>query len=1211
MQRTHGDPANEDQLLAALLRAEERRKARRRQGAAGSGAAALLRSGTCGRTPSRGTMRSSFAPSPSPGSARAPAPSFRGCPAPDAAPPPPPGFTVSVPSPATPLPAEDPAEAQAVLLAAGIGVSGSAAEPEGVGVTSPSPPRPPVPCEVEEIERSDLLDTPPLSPVVHADAASPVEPPPPPRAGAAPPAAEHAGTPNSPRSPQQAGTPTSPRSAPQTGLPSSLHSPPHSGRSTGSTTSPRTGEPPTSVVPTLSAAAALCAAVATAEEAAEAMASAAPPASEGRRWHLTEDGSWQPADEQLEEPDSGLGPTSGPSEGWSPTTATAAGASSAGQSAAAEEPLHASPAAERTPLQCDRPAAPRTPPGATAHRASGVARALLFSPSGSECRGGLALGAPLATPAPPAPTEEGTPAKRKRCSMDAGDAPPQWPPLGPPQPVLAPLGSPAGRGASPAPFACSVPLPFDMSFASPTAAPQAQCPGTAATGRRRYDFPGVLGVAEDLYRLARRADAPVEDDGAGLRRLLERRFELAREGAGGDEGGPTCVLTRARTPGAPDGDSSTESANRSGRCGAAATGEFGSMEAVAEAVNVADGALCRLLSAASRRPQERAVMRCALDATGEALREAEGALRYELPPRAEGTALPPAPATAADKSEAALEALRAAAQAATGPVHSAAKALLEKASGLGPAVAAPLAGAAGEVVAAVRAAQQQRLEGSGAGRGNEGGSGSLAAALSELKLGADDARCGGRLAQAAEMRRSALRLQEEWLLGAAAAPPAPAQSAGVARAAAAAEAATEPLRRAVGTFADTCREQRAEAAALGESLAAAQQRRGELRAAAAAAAQLSAEQLQENTRQAERVLDELDRLHQELCAVFQQRAQLLRGRIEAAGCHCMLAAEAERACEESAAALCAAQQQCVDGNAADELQEAAQALLCAARDAAREAALQQEEAERERDAAREAEVERVWHRYCTDQGDWAAIIERGVAAQEGRKRQAEEALAEAEERYDEADRDGNLLLRRQAAERLQQLRRERDECRGSFIRCRDRVVEYFRHARHVAWTSPPSTPAPDVQKRSHAPRASPVPAAATPAFPRAGAERPEGTVLSFPSPPDPSPGEATPSTVAQDASPAPSKPLAEVVRELGRGEAATARWLAVVEHSDIATVGDLERVRSVPSVWESFFAEHPLLKTELELYLRARTPARPHGASPQPSLALFSPAASR
>ncbi|KAJ9472359.1 hypothetical protein DIPPA_22876 [Diplonema papillatum] len=366
-------------------------------------------------------------------------------------------------------------------------------------------------------------------------------------------------------------------------------------------------------------------------------------------------------------------------------------------------------------------------------------------------------------------------------------------------------------------------------------------------------------------------------------------------------------------------------------------------------------------------------------------------------------------------------------------------------------------------------------------------------------------------------------------------------------------------------------------------------------------AAVDAEILAGNTRRLLQVEEELQALQAELQSLFQARADLVKKRV-------VRAAELakRRACDERdllEAKTCLASNEeskrCLDELAplVSSAQDVTSCLVAVRGNWEREV---QSACEHRKEELLQA-LRRVWEQYQLDHEVWSSILTRSVAAMEDREVLLTGLIRDAEERYDEADRNAQVEQLDAVRTRRSELTRRLRHHRGEFMETY-RAVASFVGAHPRAAASPRAgSSVPPASRDSHTGARSASPRGTHP--PRASASPPPSARET--SPEEVSPGYQTPPVrvlvraplESAVAPPSPAlleslklTPLDAALAASGPTSSLTPSNIEFLRTAtDLSTVADLYRIHSVPAVWRSFLSEKPLLKAELLMILHSYT----------------------
>eukprot|EP01063_Lacrimia_lanifica_P013817 TRINITY_DN20424_c0_g1_i1.p1 TRINITY_DN20424_c0_g1~~TRINITY_DN20424_c0_g1_i1.p1 ORF type:complete len:1237 (+),score=483.05 TRINITY_DN20424_c0_g1_i1:82-3711(+) len=699
-----------------------------------------------------------------------------------------------------------------------------------------------------------------------------------------------------------------------------------------------------------------------------------------------------------------------------------------------------------------------------------------------------------------------------------------------------------------------------------------QTPSTAFSKPPEFPSPtphkNIPSVQAELVRLVYNSVLDRDEEVRDLQLQLGRKFTLEVEAGGGDGAdaedarAARCVISKIPAPRTADGVEIIE---------ADEPDLFRGDAAISSLVNISDGVLCRLISQQSAREGTHQLLGIASAFSQQLLRELETELRYSAPDAAAATPTSRRrdrgaavatdaltrfaaahPELEARVTKFAAEVARAAQHPAQHPprhLHEVVAAV----EGYLQACAAPFQGEDAGAAAAPSAAHDE----------------DLSATLAALRTEEEAAKEAGRLDASAKLRNQQLHEQSAWLRahlsglpGAAAAPPAASETRG--------EKAAGILLCAV-QHQRLSTEAQEKIAACEAAVAAQQEAHGAREAANAAAADAAAAALQRNTDQTEAVVVQIEALYKQLEGLQNDRCAIVKKRIERVGAAAIDAAAGAERIAAARRELREAGERAAFLQQMDGVLEQAQAVQTEAATACETWEARAKRSASERHGALLSAGRRVWGEYERNHQGWCGILERGVSAMEKRLVMLRRLVLDAEERYDEEDRDRTKAEIVRVTKKLEVLNGDLRDHRDAFLDTYHGVQQY------VQPSPPPEATAGAMTG------VSPPPPHTSPSFSSAG-------------PDDASPGY-TPSTGAKACEPVPSPSpmvqeamahigLSDALQCLGRDAEVTSSWQGCLDRTDLRTMADLYRVRSVPTVWRAFLSEKPLLKSELSMLLQ-------------------------
>ena len=643
---------------------------------------------------------------------------------------------------------------------------------------------------------------------------------------------------------------------------------------------------------------------------------------------------------------------------------------------------------------------------------------------------------------------------------------------------------------------------------------------------------------QELLKLFRDASLDKDEEVKSLQHQLSRRFSLAETCT--DEG-VSCVI--AKLPAASEGEADM----------------FSGDAAVSAIVNICDGTLCRLISRRAAKASEAEAISLAMTFTDELLAELEAELTYATP---EAQTTEDSVHTVPDLD---LQRLKRA-RVVGGDFGHALDALVAKAEVLG---RKPHHALLQDVVANVTrcvSAAEDPLTGAHTENDFIPHDQALHGSLHRLKLREEEAKASGKLEESAKLRVEGLRETAEWLKTSLAPnkhDTSPVMSLvqlhteGTETTCARQEHLASELDTAVwerqaavmnceGVLANTLRQHQEEEVATRGTLA-------------------------ENTTQIQDVMRQMEQLQIRAQDLFEERCNIVKQRVVKVGEFAMTRAVTNMRLANLKTEYAAAEAKAASVRALHEVVGHARRTTSTLQGICTTWERTVHSREAEKQAALEDAVQRVWTQYQADHEAWCLILERSVSAMEGRKVLLDQLRADAEERYDETDRDHAEEDTTRATQRMQLLSAELRERREEFL-CA------YSQVRDVVASPPPRESSPGMSAQSGSP---------------------EGTSPGYTSSLSPVRDVAVYSATPQAVDAMRHVSLADALASLGKDASQTAAWLSHMRDTDIVNVADLYQVYSIPAVWKSFIPQMPLLKTELALLLQRHTSAAAR-ATPHP-----------
>eukprot|EP01064_Diplonema_japonicum_P018858 TRINITY_DN2753_c1_g1_i1.p1 TRINITY_DN2753_c1_g1~~TRINITY_DN2753_c1_g1_i1.p1 ORF type:complete len:764 (+),score=174.15 TRINITY_DN2753_c1_g1_i1:56-2293(+) len=302
------------------------------------------------------------------------------------------------------------------------------------------------------------------------------------------------------------------------------------------------------------------------------------------------------------------------------------------------------------------------------------------------------------------------------------------------------------------------------------------------------------------------------------------------------------------------------------------------------------------------------------------------------------------------------------------------------------------------------------------------------------------------------------------------------------------------------------------------------------------------QELTENSQKMLQATQQIEALHETLAALAENRTKIVKNRVTAIGQHALEISEEREKLQKFKQELRVSEGKIEFLTEMAGLVKASERVQEILWEITKGWEKGVSETEKKRRASLKHTIEKVWTRYQSDTDNWCSLISRSISAMERREILLRKLIKDAEDRYDEADRDEGIAQLERVKVRLEELNKD-------LSNRREQVLGLFHSLGE--WV------APDSLVPNSPEEASPGPSSPSPSL-------------------SPSPAQYTIMSRVL---------LSDTLLALNLDPSVLASWTASIEGTDLVTVADLVKVRSVPSVWNAFLVDKPLLKTELALLL--------------------------